>query len=241
MGKIIPISRAREKMLDKYSPVKDNPVRFSSISLILAIIAIIIEIYIIGKYHGKDDYANYSILLLILGIFGFTGAFMLNKEGIFVLNDYYLKSVNGALKFITSVVGLLLAMGFLMLTLRATFRFALEAIDLYLYYLAAAVIEELFFRFFLISLVMRVRIQLLPPVISKGISAILALFISSTIFMIAHWEVYGHSGELMTAMFIGGIIFGLFFIIMKDITINMVAHLIINLLNVGTLLVMMGS
>ena len=63
--------------------------------------------------------------------------------------------------------------------------------------------------------------------------------ISAIIFMIAHWEVYGHDISLMASIFIGGIIFGIFFMFTNDITINMIGHLIINLLNVGSLLVMM--
>jgi len=226
LGKIVPLAYAKEKGLAKKNNEESELLRFSSISILLAVMAIIIEAYIIWKYIGKDLYANYSVLLLVLGLIGFTGVFFLNPSGIFNFNDYYMKDLESGLKFLSYILMLVVSVGVMMFVLNFSYRFALELVDLYLYYLAAAVIEELFFRMFLVNLLRRVKLGWF------------SIIISALIFMIAHWDAYGHSLQMMTAMFLGGIIFGAFYLLSKDITITMLGHLIINLISVGSLLVM---
>ena len=105
------------------------------------------------------------------------------------------------------------------------FRLTLTTEDLYMYYVAGAIIEEGMFRMFIVSFfMMKTKIKYV------------GIIISSVIFMVSHWSVYGQSPDMMLAVFLSGVMFGIFYVMSKDITITMIAHIIINLIAVGNLL-----
>ena len=225
--KIIPKSLAKKKGLLQ----KENQalVRFSSISLILSAVAIFIEGYLAWSYFGKDLYANYSLLLLFLGIVSVSGAFWLNPKA-FVLNDYYLKDEKAGLQFFSLILGTMACVGMMQALLKVPFRLALSTTDLYLYFVASAIIEELFFRMFLIG-IFETKTKLKWA----------GLFIAAFVFALFHIPTYWPNVEILLAMFLGGIIFGFFFVASKDVTITMIAHICINLIVVGSLLMQTGS
>ena len=220
MDKITPKNR-KEKNYGKGSEL----IRFNSISIVLTCASIMVELYLTWKYFGKDPYANYSLLLLFLGIIGIFGAYWLNPVKLFDLKDYYLKDKVEGLKFLSLILITMVLVGSCMAFLNVTFRLALSTTDLYLYFLASAIIEELFFRMFLIGF-FETKTKL------KGVGIIVSAFI----FAIFHFDAYGHSLEMMLAMFLGGIVFGIIYLLSKDITITMVAHLFINIIAVGSLI-----
>jgi len=221
-GRILPISKAREKGLNKS---KTELVRFSTISLILVFIALFIEVYLTSKYLGKDLYANYSLFLVVLGGMGLLGSYHLNPKlfDFSRLNDQYLRNSTKSLQFLTNILVVMVSVGVMMFALQTQFRFALSTTDLYLYHVASAIIEELFFRMFLINFLKKY---------SK--STILSVLFSSFLFSIAHL-LSGYGIELLLAMFLGGLIFSAAYLAWKDITIPMLAHLIINVIVVGFL------
>ena len=220
MDKITPKNR-KEKNYGKSSEL----IRFSFISIILIFASILIEFYLTWKYFGKDPYANYSLLLLFLGIIGLFGAYWLNPVKLFDLKDYYLKDKVEGLRFLSLILITMVLVGGTMAFLNVSFRLALSTTDLYLYFLASAIIEELFFRMFLVGF-FETKTKL------KGVGIIVSAFI----FAIFHFDAYGHSLEMMLAMFLGGIVFGIIYLLSKDITITMVAHLFINIIAVGSLI-----
>lgn len=220
MDKITPKNR-KEKTTKKSSEL----IRFNSISIVLTCASIMVELYLTWKYFGKDDYANYSLLLLFLGIIGLFGAYWLNPTTLFDLKDYYLKDMVEGLRFLSLILITMVLVGSSMAVLNVTFRLALSTTDLYLYFLASAIIEELFFRMFLVGF-FETKTKL------KG----LGIIVSAFIFTIFHFPAYGHSLEMMIGMFAGGIIFGIIYLLSKDITITMIAHLLINIIAVGSLL-----
>lgn len=181
--------------------------------------AIVIEGYLTWKYFGKDAYANYSLLLLILGIVSISGAYWLNPRA-FVLNDYYLKNMEKNFQFIEWIIFTIAIIGIIQIILKVSFRLALSLTDLFMYFIATAIIEELFFRMFLVSfLQLKMRI--------KG----LGIVVSAIIFMLFHIPAYWPSIEMLLAMFLGGCVFAISFLSSKDITVTMVAHLTINVLS----------
>ena len=220
MDKITPKNR-KDKTIKKTSRL----IRFNSISIVLTCTSIMVELYLTWKYFGKDPYANYSLLLLFLGIIGLFGAYWLNPTTLFDLKDYYLKDMVEGLRFLSLILITMVLVGASMAVLNVSFRLALSTTDLYLYFLASAIIEELFFRMFLVGF-FETKTKL------KGVGIIISAFI----FTIFHYDAYGHSLEMMLAMFLGGIIFGIIYLLSKDITITMIAHLFINIIAVGSLL-----
>lgn len=213
--KIIPKSLAIKRRLIKQG--KQEIVRFSAISLILSVIALVIEGYLTIKYFGTDPYANYALLLLFLGLIGISGAYWLNPKSLFVLNDYYLKDVEKTGQFIVSILMTILCIAIIQVVLKTTFRLALSLTDLLMYFIASAIVEELFFRMFLVS-----YFKLKTRLKSFGI------VISAFVFMLFHIPTYWPSVEMLSAMFLGGCVFGAAFLLTKDITAGMIAHLTIN-------------
>lgn len=201
--------------------------KINPLGLLMLSFALLSEIYLIVKYIGKETSVYYSMLLFVLGTVAVIGMIWLTKGKFITYELPFMKDIWSGIVYIFAIFSLVAVIGIMMLILQASFRYALELVDVYFYYLAAAVIEEAFFRMFFISLF----IEKYP---NKKIGLIMGVFLSSFIFMIAHWASYGTSLSLMLSMFFGGLLFSAYYLVFKDITIPMLAHLIINLIVIQT-------
>ena len=204
--------------------------QINPLGLLMLSFALLSEIYLIVKYIGKETSAYYSLLLFVLGTIALMGMIWLTKGKFITYELPFMKDIWSGIVYILAIGSLVAIIGVVMVILQASFRFALELVDVYFYYLAAAVIEEAFFRMFFISLF----VQKYP---NKKIGMIIGVFLSSFIFMIAHWTIYGTSLSLMLSMFFGGLLFSAYYLVFKDITIPMLAHLIINLIVIQTTII----
>lgn len=208
-------TKQKEESFAKYTPV----------SFLLKISSIIIMIYLTTKYLGVNDYGIYTLILLILGVLSIVGVIWLNKGNIFILEMEYLKDKYKALLFVFYVVVLFFIIMMIMFISQFVFRLTISTEDMYMYYVAAAIIEEGMFRMFIVSFFMiKTRIKYF------------GIVISSVIFMFSHWEVYGQSPDMMLAVMLSGVAFGIFYVMSKDITITMLVHVFINLFAVGNIL-----
>lgn len=226
-GKVLSMRELGKKQNFAKSKNQLNFLKFNPLSLSLLSFAILAEIYIIAKYFGKDITANFSILLLVLGTIALFGMLWINEGKFLIYELPFLGNWKQGLKYIVGIATLMAIIGFMMMFFKATFRYALKLVDTYFYYLAAAVIEEAFFRMLLISYFMtRKRIP------NRFIGLILGVMTSSFFFMIAHWSVYGHSIPLMSAMFFGALLYSAYYLAFQDITITMLGHLLINFITV---------
>lgn len=223
MGKIISYKMAESLGWTKQK--EESFAKFTPISLFMLLSALLIEFYLTLKYYGVNEYGDYTLLLLVLGILGFIGIIWLNKGNILVLRMDYLQDGFKAVLFIFYIIILVFIIALLMFISQMVFRLTISTEDMYMYYIAGAIIEETVFRMFLVSFFMiKTKIRYF------------GIIISSVIFMFSHWEVYGQSPDMMIAVLLSGIMFGLFYIMSKDITITMIAHVIINLIAVGNIL-----
>ena len=207
-----------------------SPSRINPLGLLMLSFALLSEIYLIVKYIGKETSTYYSILLFVLGTVALIGMFWLTKGKFITYELPFMKDIWSGIVYFLAIGSLVAVIGVMQVILKTSFRYALELVDVYFYYLAAAVIEEAFFRMFFISFF----IQKYP---NKRIGAIMGVLLSSFIFMIAHWASYGHSLPLMLSMLFGGLLFSAYYLVFKDITITMLAHLIINLIVIQTTII----
>ena len=208
-------TKQKEESFAKYTPV----------SFLLKISAIIIMIYLTTKYLGVNEYGNYTLLLLVLGVLSMIGVVWLNKGNIFILEMDYLKDKYKALIFVFYIVIGVFIIALIMFISQFVFRLTISTEHKNMYYFASAIIEEGMFRMFIISFFMiKTRIKYF------------GIVISSVIFMFSHWEVYGQSPDMMLAVMLSGIVFGIFYVMSKDITITMIIHVFINLIAVGNIL-----
>ena len=223
MGKIK--SNKMAESLGWTNQKEESFAKYTPISLFLKITAIIIMVYLTTKYFGVNEWGNYTLMFVVLGTLSFVGVLWLNKGNIIVLQMDYFKDTFKAVLFVVYVVLLVFIIALIMFISQTIFRLTLTTEDLYMYYVAGAIIEEGMFRMFIVSFfMMKTKIKYV------------GIIISSVIFMVSHWSVYGQSPDMMLAVLLSGIMFGIFYVMSKDITITMIAHIIINLIAVGNLL-----
>lgn len=196
---------------------------FTPISFLLYIVAMFGELYITLKYFGSDPYANYSLFLFILGFISFGGIIYLNKGGVI---RFQYKFIKEPVIWLFSIVFLMFSLAISWTIAKVGIRYALSDTDLYFYYISTAVIEEMFFRMFLCSL-LKIRFNL---------NVVVVILFTSVLFMLFHIEAYMDKPYALVVMFFGGVMFSVFYLYTKDITVTMVAHVIVNIFAVGNLL-----
>lgn len=129
-------------------------------------------------------------------------------------------------------------------------KLAIEKLEIYVFYLSAAIAEETLMRVVLITLLKRVipgpgkqqemqalqQIQHLKPGIWNEIKdAFITLWrmitivtLNALLFMLAHLYVYGDQPLLLLSAFIAGVILGAAYYITENFLVNVVAHLMNN-------------
>jgi len=249
MGKVISERQLRargQKLPDKKTPEKSGRDMFklSPISVLFIFFGFAAYLFLIAKFQGTGEpFWDWTVLLFWMGIFGILG-------GIGVLYWTY-KTANPGIQYeyvntdLQRPKNIMIWIFWVFLTIfiiqmailltGAVLKFSFGILDMYFYYIGAAIMEELFFRYFLTTLfyfgIKRTR--------AKHQAILLAPFFSAIPFMLAHGNVYGDSPFLMITMFLGGYIFAITFLVHKDISINMGAHALINL--IGVFLLYQGS
>ncbi len=101
-------------------------------------------------------------------------------------------------------------------------RLAITDVEKGLYYIFAAVIEECFFRGFIISLFLFEDFEEPNPIRSWS-----AVLFSSVFFAILHTHFYDQLDKLL-GVFLAGIVFGWFFIVRRSLTANIGGHFLNN-------------
>ncbi|NMB82397.1 MAG: CPBP family intramembrane metalloprotease, partial [Ignavibacteria bacterium] len=99
----------------------------------------------------------------------------------------------------------------------------------------SAVCEELFFRLFLISVILKVSVFS-----NEVFLKITAVVTQALAFMIVHQNYYGDPGMLF-GVFLGGCIFGIAYVWKRDISITIFAHFLLNLIATANWLVRLSS
>jgi membrane protease YdiL (CAAX protease family) len=127
----------------------------------------------------------------------------------------------------------LIVLGIAMVTQVVTqYVFTISNTEQALYYVFSAVCEELFFRLFLIELILQLSQELSTK--------IFAVITESLAFMLVHQNYYNNPG-MMAGVFLGGCVFGAAYVWKRDITICILAHFSLNLIATANWLVKMSS
>lgn len=207
-------------------------VQFSPISLLFAIIGLSGVGYITMKYYGTDAYGDYGLVLLLMGLISVSCIIFLNSRHSLKFNNRFdFSDFTSLLEFTTWVLLLILSIEIAIWLLQITVRWSLTPTDLLFYYVSAAIIEELFFRMVLCGFF---RTQ-------TTLHNITIALLAAIPFGMVHWEAYNGNFLMILTMYVGGVIFSLFYLYLKDISITMTAHVLINLITVGTLIIQMGG
>jgi len=199
------------------------------ISYLLTLLGIGIMAYIGIKYIGSSDplevsYAGYAFLFAGLGLVGFFTIDYFDNRKINIIPKPF-NEIDMA-KFVIVAIVMWIGGMYIDFVTRLTIRLALSDMDLILYYIFAAVCEELFFRAFLINFIIGISTKKGKK--PKMIVILFALIVSSFLFMVIHLQVYGSNMPMMVSTLLGGFLLGGGYIIFRDISANIGAHALKN-------------
>jgi membrane protease YdiL (CAAX protease family) len=204
--------------------------KFNPLSLLLTFGAVIAQIYIITKYPDAN-FIWYSYTLIGFTIADVVVLAILTRGDIFYSKLPFTEpGIGPKIKYIFGILLPMFGILFFMMIFQTIEKLAVSSEDLYLYYGASAILEEVFFRQLIISIFSTKRDE-------NPLYLWLGVLVSSILFSLAHILVYGHSIWIMAAMFFYGLILGVTYIYIQDITVCMIVHMILNLFAVGNMLV----
>ena len=221
----------KKQVRTKRTELDKSFMKFNIISLMFLSLSLFIELYLISKYYGTSAYVPFAISIFLQGAIALVGMIILNainKES-FMDKEFPIQNAKQGAYYLFGIFSLFVLQMVVQAVMQIVFRLAMETIDLYFYYLAAAVIEEVFYRMFLISLIVTIFYRINTQ-IPEFIIIFVAMLISSFVFMLVHLSAYGDRPDLLLAMFFVGMVLAIYYIIFKDITVPMLGHLLINLL-----------
>jgi membrane protease YdiL (CAAX protease family) len=203
--------------------------KFNPLSLLMIFGALLAQVYIITKYPNAE-FIWYSYTLIAFGLIDIIGLAILTRGDIFYSKLLFTEpGITPKAKYIFGIILPLLGILIVMMVFQTVEKLAVSDEDMYLYYGASAILEEAFFRMFIISIFSVKK--------SDKRYLYIGAFVSALLFSLAHIVVYGHSIFLMLTMFFYGLILAIAFIFVQDITVCMIVHLILNLIAVGNMLV----
>jgi membrane protease YdiL (CAAX protease family) len=205
---------------------KFEPVH-TKLSYLLGSLAFGILLYL-GFRHLNDidefgqSWGKYALLQATFCLIGLVGSLLIVEQKIFPTKFRKISIDTGIRAFIILICSMISQ--YLVKT-----QLSVSTSERALYYLFAGIGEELFFRLFLIETIRKISGD--TPA-GKMISVIF----STLAFTAIHVNYYNNPAQLF-AVFIGGIILSIFYIIWSDITANVLAHFLLNLTAVGNWLV----
>ncbi len=224
--------RIYKKHVKKEKPEIDKSfMKFNVVSLMFLLFSLFIELYLISKYYGREAYVPFSISLFLQGAGALVGMILLNKANkeTFLDKEFPIQTSRQGGYYLAGIFSLFILQMVIQAVAQTVFRLAMETIDIYFYYLAAAVIEEALYRMFLISLIVFIFSKSNTK-IPEFVIIFIAMIFSSFVFMTVHFSAYGQRPDLLVAMFFVGVVLSIYYLIFKDITVPMLGHLLINLL-----------
>jgi len=203
--------------------LQEQYIKITPIAILLILFCFIALPYIAIRYAGESEYSDFSWFLIFLGVISliFTLLIVIFKRDLKVkITNPYLDK---PLTYIFYVVIIVFANSLFWFIARL--RLGLSDVDYFFYFMSTAVVEEIVFRLFLCTLITAALSYFKK--LNNVIINIISVLISAFIFAVAHIYSYQTPSEL-AVMLLGGLIFGLFYVWKKDITITMLAHVIIN-------------
>jgi membrane protease YdiL (CAAX protease family) len=209
---------------------KTEPVH-TKLSYLLGSLALGILLYL-GIRHLNDvdefgqSWGKYALLQATFCLIGLVGSLLIVEQKIFPTKFRKITIDTGIRVFIILICSMISQ--YLVKT-----QLSVSTSERALYYLFAGIGEELFFRLFLMETIRKIAGD-------TPASKMIGVIFSTIAFTAIHVNYYDDIAQL-TAVFIGGLILAAFYLIWRDITANMLAHFLLNLVAVGNWLVVLTA
>lgn len=199
---------------------------FTIASVILIVIAVGVMLYIYLRHRvSSPGWANYALMMIGFALIGFIGTMILSQSPM----KFAQFNVNTGIR---AVILLILCLITQIITQTAL---SISTVDRALYYVFGAVCEEVFFRVFLLNIFAKISLEGKKQawiIIAGGI------VVQAGIFAALHGNYYGNLA-MIVAVFIGGLILGIGYVLWTDATANILAHFLLNLIAVQSLLIVL--
>lgn len=216
----------------KASKARENDPKLgihSRVSLVLSIIAIAVMGYLGIRHYGGLGYeaawGKYALSQSAFGLMGLFGTQFLRGGKITHYKDFDINT--GFYAMITLVAAMITQVA-------SRFVLSIDTTEQALYYVFSSVCEELFFRLFLIEVFL-----MLAAKRDLG-SKLLGVLLSAVGFAAFHQNYYGDVG-LLIGVFLGGVVFGVAYILTNNITVPILAHFALNIIATGNWLVTLSG
>lgn len=221
----------------------DEPIQ-TVLSFALNLAAVLVMGYFTIRHWGDEpSWAQSALMQAGLGGIGLLGTSLLRPRKATIPGQFFKRF---EIQTILRGLGLWIIAMLTQFISQAAFTF--ETQEQALYFIMAAINEESFFRGFFLGMAQRLdpippKFMTFPLAPSKQIPVVsvfmwIMIIIQSIGWVLIHQNYYGQI-SMQIAIFLGGIIFGFFYVLWKDLTANIIAHFILNALVVGSTLVIL--
>jgi len=201
------------------------------VSFTMVGMAILIMLYF-GIRHISDepDWSKSALMQFALGFIGLLGSQLIAQQPVIPQGKYNFKSVdlNTGIHaiFITGV-----SMGVQFIS-QAVFTFT--DTEQALYFVFAAITEEVFFRGFILTIFIKLdktKMKFSPP-------KLIGVLVQAIGFAAIHQNYYSNL-PMLISVFVGGLILGFAYLIWEDLTANILGHFLLNVIVVGNVFVIL--
>jgi len=193
----------------------------TKISYWLIIIAVLILLAIgIRNLSDSPEWSQWALLQAGLGFFAFFGLQIFGKRDI-IQKEFNPIDLNTILK----TVIIFTVISAVMTVLQGLL--AISEIEIAFYFVFVSITEELFFR----------GLLLVPFRKAKTMGTkIIGVLIQAVLFTVFHVNYWGDTSKLI-AVFFSGFTFGIFYVLWDNITANILAHFLWNVIQVGVVFI----
>lgn len=203
------------------------------VSFTMVVMGIIIMLYFgIRHIFDEPDWSKSAFLQFALGFIGLLGSQLFAQQPIIPQNKHDFKPVDLNTGIRAIVIGFL-GMGIQLISKQA---FSFTILEQAVYFVFAAITEEVFFRGFILSIFIKLdqtKMKFSPP-------KLVGVLVQAIGFAAIHQNYYDNL-PMLISVFVGGLMLGFVYLIWEDLTANILGHFIINVIAVQNLLVYLGS
>jgi membrane protease YdiL (CAAX protease family) len=201
------------------------------ISFSMVGMGIIIMLYL-GIRHISDDpvMSKSAFMQFALGFIGLLGTQLIAQQPIIPQGKQNFKSVDLNTGIRAIIIGLL-GMGIQLISKQV---FSFTILEQAVYFVFAAITEEVFFRGFILNLF----IKLDQTKMKFSPTRLVGVLVQAIGFAAIHQNYYSNL-PMLVSVFVGGLMLGFMYLIWEDLTANILGHFIINIIAVQNILVIL--
>lgn len=226
------IKQKKLRTMDKKLINNKEPVH-TIISFTMVLLGNLVMLYF-GIRHISDEpeWSKSAFMQFALGFIGLMGTQLIAEQSIFPQDKNNFKSVDLNTGIRAIIIGFL-GMGIQLISKQA---FSFTILEQAVYFVFAAITEEVFFRGFILS----IFIKLDQTKMKFSPVKLVGVLVQAIGFAAIHQNYYNNL-PMLISVFVGGLMLGFIYLIWEDLTANILGHFIINVIAVQNLLVYLSA